>query len=142
MKMIIKPRPGLGADMFAVKVKGVVATKGTEKECLAWIKANKGEAVYQDAGKASAGSAGKAPKAPRAPKAPKVPQAPKKPAPVRAKKGGSVTGPLPKNAEGVSECPTGVAQNGETSQRRRQEPPRLNLPEDSGKNIQINDLGA
>jgi hypothetical protein len=124
MKMILKHRPLL--NVWAVKVKGIVAFKGTEQECLDWIAKNKGEVVRQEPGKPKPSGERPAP----APRAKKSPAAKKSPV-VRAKKTGSVKGPLPKSSDGTSLCPTGVAQNGDSPQRRKGEPPKLDLPADS-----------
>lgn len=113
--MIIKPRPA--QNCFAVKVKGIVSFKGTEAECIAWVKAEGGTPVHQAAGKPA--SVGATPKAPRAPKVP-TPKTPKAP---RAKKGD----PLPV-VDGKTQCPTKTAKGGSTKQRRKAEPKGLNLP--------------
>jgi hypothetical protein len=117
-KMIVKPRPQLGC--WAVKVKGKVAFKGTEKECLAWVKKAGGEPTVQGAGRVKADGTpmarpvkDAAPKAPKAAKPVKVARAGA--GARRAKKTGSVKGALPV-IDGITQCPPGVARGGRSPQ--------------------------
>jgi hypothetical protein len=105
MKMIVKPRPALGC--WAVKSKGVVAFKGTEDECLAFVAAAGAEVVRQEAGKGT--TPGERP--PRAPRTPRIKTA-RRP---------RWMAPEPTVIDGVTitHCPPAIARGGRSKQLRR-----------------------